>query len=176
MNTSPINTYEIPQPGDDPEASKPGHLQKFFPLYILGLLLWLTVGRMIVLGPMGWVTFLIMILGVPSLVIYSGLIYLIVKLRHKSPSPTFTALFNNTMIVILASGYFFGLALGDSGELGTVESPILTIVTGLDIKSLSSTIAILSFLMFVVSSFALLMICVFYRKRTSTSAPTPPVA
>lgn len=174
MDNSLENNYEIPRLVGAPEVAKLGHLQKFFPLYIFGLLLWLTVGR-IALGSMGWFTFLFILLGVPLLVIYFGLVYLIVMLRHRSPSPTFTTLFNYTTVIILVSGFLIGLVMSDADDAHTVSS-ILTRATGFIIDSLSATIAILSFLMFIVSSSALLMICVFYRKRTSTPTPTPPVA
>ena len=173
MDTSSGNTTTAPQLRNTPEAPRPGHLQKFFPLYILGFLLWLTVGR-IVLGSMGWCTFLFLLLGAPSLVIYFGLIYLIVMLRHKSPSPTFTTLFNYTTVMVLASGFLFGLAMGDASDAHTVSS-ILTRATSPSIESLSETIGVLFILMFVMSSFALLMICIFYRKQINTPAPTPPL-
>ena len=173
MDNSLENNYEIPRLVGAPEVAKLGHLQKFFPLYIFGLLLWLTVGR-IALGSMGWFTFLFILLGVPLLVIYFGLVYLIVMLRHRSPSPTFTTLFNYTTVMVLASGFLFGLAMGDASDAHTVSS-ILTRATSPSIESLSETIGVLSILMFVMSSFALLMICVFYRKQINTPAPTPPL-
>ena len=173
MDNSLENNYEIPRLVGAPEVAKLGHLQKFFPLYIFGLLLWLTVGR-IALGSMGWFTFLFILLGVPLLVIYFGLVYLIVMLRHRSPSPTFTTLFNYTTVMVLASGFLFGLAMGDASDAHTVSS-ILTRATSPSIESLSETIGVLSILMFVMSSFALLMICIFYRKQINTPAPTPPL-